>query len=486
MAKETNGSILIVDDNPSNLRTLIDYLEQCGFETSVATGGERALRQLELFQPDLILLDILMPDMNGFDTCRHLKSNEKTRDIPVIFMTALSDTISKVAGFEAGGVDYVAKPFQYEELLARINAHLTIRTLQKEMQKQNVRFRELAEAAFQQRDRESMILNRMSEIFHTCHAQEETYAGVREICQEIFPSDSGGLYMLDPSQTVLHLVASWGDLPVDQEEFPIDPSRPLCHDSAHVIEDPKTGMLCASLNFRPDTTSLCVPVSTPNQLFGLLHLWLPSSPAGESGESGKDRLDSKHKVLTRVTELYALFLENLQLHERLKTEAIRDPVTNLYNRRYTEESLEREIHHAERHNTPIGLIMIDIDRVDSIQSTHGDEARDTVLLELGTLLRRHTRAGDIVCRYSAETFLVVLPEAPLEIVHQRAEELRTIVSDLLQIRHQEIVLTITLSMGVAAFPQHGRNLATLVKHVGAALQQAKTNGRNQVVVARCD
>jgi diguanylate cyclase (GGDEF)-like protein len=484
MTQEAKASILIVDDNPSNLRTLIDYLEQYNFETSVATGGKQALRQLELFQPDLILLDILMPDMNGFDTCRHLKANEKTCNIPVIFMTALSDTISKVAGFEAGGVDYIAKPFQHEELLARINAHLTIRTLQKELQEQNVRFRELADTAFQQRDRECTILNRMSNVFQTCHAQEETYAEVRNVCQELFPSDSGCLYMLDPSQTVLHLVASWEDPPVEQQEFPIDTSRPLCHSNAHVINDPNTDMLCAHLNFRPDTTYLCVPISTPNQLFGLIHLWVLQSPADYTREAGENLLASKQKVLTRVTEPYALFLENLRLRERLKTEAIRDPLTNLHNRRHTEESLEREMHHAERHNKPIGLIMIDIDHVDSIHSTYGDEVRDTVLLELGTLLRRHTRAGDIVCRYSGETFLVVLPEVPFEIIHQRAEELRTIVGDLLQIRHQATVLTITLSMGVAAFPQHGRNVATLVKNVDAALHQAKNTGGNQVIVAQ--
>lgn len=486
MTQEAKASILIVDDNPSNLRTLIDYLEQYDFETSVATGGKQALRQLELFQPDLILLDILMPDMNGFDTCRHLKANEKTRDIPVIFMTALSDTISKVAGFEAGGVDYVTKPFQHEELLARINAHITIRALQKELQKQTVRFRELAETTLQQRDRESTTLSRISNIFQTCHAQEETYPRVRNICQELFPSDSGYLYMLDPSQTILHLVASWEDLPIEQQEFPIGPSRPLCHGNAHIIEDPNTEMLCAYLNFHPDTTCLCVPIRTPNQLFGLIHLWIPPSSATDTEEAGENLLTSKQTTLIRLTEPYALFLENLRLREQLATEAIRDPLTNLYNRRYTEESLEREMHHAERHNAPIGLIMIAIDHVDSIQRTYGDDVRDTVLLELGTLLRRHTRAEDIVCRYSGETFLVVLPEAPLEIVHQRAEELRTIVSDLLQIRHQATVLTITLSMGVAAFPQHGRNVTTLVKNVDTALHQAKTNGRNRVVMAHCD
>jgi formate hydrogenlyase transcriptional activator len=143
------STILVVDDNPASMNVLIECLQTAGFETLVAPNGERALRQLELIQPDLILLDVLMPGIDGFETCRRLKERETTRDIPVIFMTALSETIEKVKGFEVGGVDYITKPAQYEEVLARINAHLTIRRLQRQLQKENERFQQLAEATFE-------------------------------------------------------------------------------------------------------------------------------------------------------------------------------------------------------------------------------------------------------------------------------------------------------------------------------------------------
>ena len=137
-----NAYILIVDDDPASVNVLIKYLQSAGFRTMAAPSGERALRQLKLAQPDLILLDVLMPGIDGFETCCRLKEQEAFRDIPVIFMTALSDTVDKVKGFEVGAVDYVTKPLQHEEVLARINAHLTIRKLQQQLREQNFRLEE--------------------------------------------------------------------------------------------------------------------------------------------------------------------------------------------------------------------------------------------------------------------------------------------------------------------------------------------------------
>lgn len=125
------ATILVVDDNPTNLRVLFDHLEEAGFRMMVATNGERAIIQAEHTQPTLILLDVMMPGIDGFEICHRLKENEATREIPVIFMTALTGVESKVKGFKAGAVDYVTKPFQREEILARVTAHITIRNQQK-------------------------------------------------------------------------------------------------------------------------------------------------------------------------------------------------------------------------------------------------------------------------------------------------------------------------------------------------------------------
>jgi signal transduction histidine kinase len=138
MVDNTNkGVVLAVDDTPENLGILFDYLDQSGFTVLLVQNGENALKQAEENLPDLILLDIMMPDLDGFEVCRRLKANELTRDIPVIFMTALSDTGDKVRGFEAGGVDYITKPLQHEEVLERVRTHTTIRQLQRELQETN-------------------------------------------------------------------------------------------------------------------------------------------------------------------------------------------------------------------------------------------------------------------------------------------------------------------------------------------------------------
>ncbi|WP_353569911.1 response regulator [Candidatus Albibeggiatoa sp. nov. BB20] len=132
-----NSSLLLVDDVPTNLKVLFNYLKQCGFKVRVANNGTKALEQIERLPPDLILLDVMMPDMSGFDVCRELKANTQTCDIPVIFMTAKTESVDKIQGFEAGAVDYVTKPIQQDEVLARITTHLTIRELQKSLQQKN-------------------------------------------------------------------------------------------------------------------------------------------------------------------------------------------------------------------------------------------------------------------------------------------------------------------------------------------------------------
>jgi class 3 adenylate cyclase len=128
------SSILLVDDTPTNLEILVGYFADSGFDISVATSGEKALKQIAANPPDLILLDVMMPGIDGFETCRRLKANPATQNIPVIFMTALTETADKVKGFEAGAVDYVTKPLQQEEIRARVNTHITLRRMQQKLE----------------------------------------------------------------------------------------------------------------------------------------------------------------------------------------------------------------------------------------------------------------------------------------------------------------------------------------------------------------
>ncbi len=134
---QASKSILVVDDSPTNLTLMVEVLTEAGYDTLAANSGDRALNQLSRHLPDLILLDILMPGLNGFETCCRIKAYPDTSKIPVIFMTALTDTENTVKGFEVGGVDYITKPFQQAEMLARINTHMTICSLQQQLELKN-------------------------------------------------------------------------------------------------------------------------------------------------------------------------------------------------------------------------------------------------------------------------------------------------------------------------------------------------------------
>jgi len=132
-----NGTILIVDDTPANLGVVVDSLESRGIRVLIALDGMEALERADFAQPDLILLDVKMPGIDGLETCRRLKCNERTRDIPIIFMTSLGGDEDRVAGFLAGGVDYVTKPLRFEEMLARVSVHLELRAMQKQLLARN-------------------------------------------------------------------------------------------------------------------------------------------------------------------------------------------------------------------------------------------------------------------------------------------------------------------------------------------------------------
>jgi diguanylate cyclase (GGDEF)-like protein len=185
-----------------------------------------------------------------------------------------------------------------------------------------------------------------------------------------------------------------------------------------------------------------------------------------------------------VAEHIALALANLKLQETLRDQAIRDPLTGLFNRRYMEESLEREVSRAGRSGIPVGVIMLDIDHFKHFNDTFGHEAGDTLLGALGNFLRAHIRGGDIACRYGGEEFTLILPDASFDATRDRAEQLREAVTKLNVLHRGETLGPITLSLGVATFPEHGSIGQAVLLAADGALYRAKHEGRNRVVVAQ--
>ncbi len=209
--------ILIVDDNPANLGVLSDYLKDYGFRILAARSGDSALKKLEHIQPDIILMDVMMPGIDGFETCQQIKANEKTKDIPVIFMTALAETGDKVKGFKAGGVDYITKPLQHEEVLARVTTHLRIRDLTYNLQKQNLRLQEITKelqttnANLSKRALQLETSSQVSQRVTSILSLDELLMELTRVIRSKFRYYFIGIWLLDPSRQ--NVILQTGDGP---------------------------------------------------------------------------------------------------------------------------------------------------------------------------------------------------------------------------------------------------------------------------------
>ncbi len=339
-----------------------------------------------------------------------------------------------------------------------------------------------AEHTLQQRTRELTLLNRMSNALHACRMEEETYQVVVDACRQIFYFTSGSLCVINDEQSMPKKVASWGDPPDEIQKFGIDDPWIFDHDKTGYIKHPDTGRLYTHIGHSADNKYLCVPISVEGGILAILSMnFEPYHPA-YSTDQYTYRLEASRIILASVAENYALMLVNLRLRESLRRESLRDPLTGLYNRRHMEASLLRESRRAHRRNSSLGVMMLDVDHFKNFNDRYSHEAGDVVLQELGALLQRHIRAEDIACRYGGEEFTLILPDASLEHTRLRAEELRIMVKEF-QIRYHDLVLNITISIGVATLPCHGLKAKDVVNAADAALYQAKAEGRDRVVIA---
>jgi len=240
------------------------------------------------------------------------------------------------------------------------------------------------------------------------------------------------------------------------------------------VEASHSALPCPHLSDSPPAY-LCVPMMAQGEALGVLHL---------AAAQEQMRLTEAHQGLAQtVAEQLSLALANLRLRETLRNQSIRDALTGLFNRRYLEETLERELYRAARSQHPLGIIMLDLDHFKHFNDTFGHDAGDLVLRELGQLLQAHIRGSDIACRYGGEEFTLILPEAPLETTRERAETLRIAVKRLVVQHRGQPLGALSMSLGVAAFPEHGAAADGLLHMADQALYQAKREGRDRVVVA---
>jgi diguanylate cyclase (GGDEF)-like protein/PAS domain S-box-containing protein len=332
--------------------------------------------------------------------------------------------------------------------------------------------RKRVEAALQQTNTELILLSEMSDLLQSCRTEAEAAIVIAQIAPQLFPDLSGALYTISASRTQAEAIAVWGTLPVPRVCAPHE-CWSLRRGRRHLSHSDQPALVCTHLPDPLPESALCYPMIAQSETLGIFHLCRETGPLTEAIQ----------QLAITTAEHLSLALANVQLRATLRHQAIRDPLTGLFNRRYMEDTLERELQRAARYTMTLGVIMLDLDHFKRFNDTFGHAAGDTILRELGNLLQSHLRDEDIACRYGGEEFALIILDAPLAIIMQRAEQVRTAVQQLTITYREQSLGTVTLSLGVAVYPDHGITTEEIVHAADAALYKAKAAGRNRVVVA---
>ena len=331
-----------------------------------------------------------------------------------------------------------------------------------------------AKSELEQHTREIAILSEMGELLQSCLITNEAYTVIDHTAQQLFPDESGALSVLNDTRDLVEMVVAWGEEAVGERLFSPGDCWALRRGQLYDFKPGSSGLICKHVGEPHPSSYMCMPLMAQGETLGILHL---------RSNSPSVLLESKMQLAMSVAEHMALALANLKLRESLRSQAIRDPLTGLFNRRYMEESLDRELKRAKRKQVQVGMIMIDIDHFKKFNDSYGHAAGDYLLRELGVFLNSLIRGEDIASRYGGEEFIIILPEASREETMQRAEQIRRDVKNLNLSNHFQAQDPMTLSVGVAIYPQHGGDAENILRAVDAALYQAKREGRDHVAIA---
>jgi diguanylate cyclase (GGDEF)-like protein/PAS domain S-box-containing protein len=325
-------------------------------------------------------------------------------------------------------------------------------------------------------NRDTTMLNGMYEFLQQCLDIEEVYQVVVRFATQFFEGISGSLYILDDENYLMESVVTWGEDPPIELVFHPDKCKSLQMRRSYLFSEFSSLDMCEHLISSHPSFYLCIPLITYDQIFGILHM-RSNIPVPEQEH---ERLDWLAVMMGRHV---TMTLANLHLREQLYNQSIRDPLTNLFNRRYMNETLERELRKAGRHQQPVGVVMLDVDHFKEFNDTYGHDAGDVVLQKVAVFLQHYIRAEDIACRYGGEEFTLILPGASVENTYKRAEELRYGLETLHVFYEEQPLGNITISAGIACFPDHGNSVASLLGMADHALYEAKRSGRNRVLIA---
>ncbi|PKN33268.1 MAG: GGDEF domain-containing protein [Deltaproteobacteria bacterium HGW-Deltaproteobacteria-19] len=319
-------------------------------------------------------------------------------------------------------------------------------------------------------------LIKMADLLCASFTMEEACGVLGREMARLFPA--GAFYRHRAVRDLLEAEARWGDAP-GEAVFTPEECHALRRNRPHLVAGTTKGLPCRHTEGETDgRASLCVPMTVHGEFLGLLHIRF-DLPPGASVRS----IDAAEQLALVAAQQVRLAMKNVQLREELSGLSTRDPLTGLVNRRYLEATLERELKKAGRQGLSVGVVFIDIDHLGHINQTHGIEEGEQIIRDLGTFLGGNIRDEDIACRWGADEFVLIFPGSGLDAARRRAENLREMLKDQEQKEGHQHLRRVTLSIGVAASPQHGETAGDILQSVRGAVKRAKQEGRDRVCTA---
>ena len=325
--------------------------------------------------------------------------------------------------------------------------------------------------------RKTVRITELLDILQTCENADEAYKILETALPALLPSPSGALCITSASRNIVEAVACWGDPVTTAKAFRPDECWALRRGKLHCVTEGEFPLRCGHVGV--SSAYVCVPLVAQGETLGLLytHYAQESRP---SSEVNGDAILTFEEQIAVIAKRISLTIANLRLREVLRGQSLRDPLTGLFNRRYMEAGLERELRRAAREKQTVSVLMTDIDHFKRFNDTFGHQAGDALLRDFGSLLLKNVRGEDIICRYGGEEFVCVLPGTTLATAVERAESLRNQIKAL-SVQHQGQVLgTVTASFGVAQSQDNNTSVESLLKAADDALYRAKHNGRDRV------
>ncbi|MBV9571202.1 MAG: PleD family two-component system response regulator [Alphaproteobacteria bacterium] len=452
-----SARVLVVDDILSNVKLLEAKLAAEYFEVVTAYSGVEALAKVEEHEPDIVLLDVMMPGMDGFEACRRIKQNPKTAHLPVVMVTALDQPSDRVAGLESGADDFLTKPVDDAALFARVRSLVRLKMMTDElrMREETGQTMGLIDAA-QTLVESSAPTGRVLVIEdrpESVSAFRSALNGKNEVCAvDSFEEALVQVRSADPDLIVVSLGLRGFD-----------------------------GLrLCSQLRSLPQARNIPILVIVNDGDRRKL------TQALEMGVNDYlTRPIDKNELVARVrTQLRKKsYADRLRHNMQLSLEmAITDQLTGLHNRRYMSRHLDTLLTSAERAERPLAFLIMDIDHFKAVNDTYGHDSGDEVLREFASRISANVRGIDLACRYGGEEFVVVMPDTDVDFAATVAERLRRSVESVpFAISREPHKLNITISIGIAASDETGDTADALLHRADKALYRAKREGRNRVV-----